>query len=87
MDFEDIDFEFDNLDFEIRFNNHQGLDPEKLFKIILESLIWTLKTNNFEFENLDFGMEYIFLNNPNWLTGCQAVLEHLLNLKRRTQIA
>ena len=54
---ENIDLEFENLDFEIKFKNSQGLDRDKLLKMIMESEILDIDNLNFEFENhdLDFG--------------------------------
>ena len=38
-------FEFENLDFEIKYKNPQGLGREKISKMILESSFWTLTTS------------------------------------------
>ena len=43
IDLETIDSGFDNLDFDVKFNNPRGLDREKLLKMIMENSILILK--------------------------------------------
>ncbi len=51
---ENIDLKFENIDFDIKFKNPQGLEPRQTLKTHTGKVDFDFESIDFDFENIDF---------------------------------